>query len=1221
MRGGPLIGVESLALQGLPIDRLQLSHEKQSQLQDLAGNAMSSPVVGAAILAILIAGYPVLPPGQAGEDYPSNLHPPVREMNEDNLVPFDTNITACDPLSVAQVLDLAGKSFRLCLCEGRSFITKSRLQKCSSCRHTTCGNCGGNPCHEEYEPLDNGIIAQRILPSDFEEIIKRAIPMKMQVAGVTDEYLEKIFRQNIKDISRDSWGITINAVRMAFQSVLRFKSARRSEVWTIFYESAHARMELVIDSSKVQWLLFGKPLHTEPVNSRIRKLLSHPIARMKPEPHDITKGSWQLWLPCVYEIKASFVSHGELTPSFEDIMGLGRSLDTFVWNNCTISIPKQDAKRLDIDISGTYKLLQNCGTAEGSLYIKVDTETSSAPLFLFLDPDRVHDPKDDYFVFSTDKRRLAYDETRPVVARVEPGWRPQKFDKVDKEDAVGGMANIVKIFADGLWTDLHYARFKGTAGKQDELFCHARADLEILDNSDPRVQSPCQSHVAVLSCKATYPKSEYTQYMEDTWREIGTIEQKEFFMEFAWLMQRARVISGLDSWRIISNYTHIPCLLCAPAPPGIKWKLVTEQKRGNLTTRLVPFKNSKEAAKFEATLKKRVLPLITQVRIDSTGLAQLKIGFSPLALIHRAMAKLSSSLNTQLEVSWRLVTNDTTVAKLSLPKFEELKGNDSDSPARDPPGFKLKLRPEQLRSLGWMLKQEAAEVEPFLEEEVEECLIPSLGWRGEGRARRPVKVRGGLLADDVGFGKTATIIGLIDTQRERDAAAAEGPVQGRIRVKATLIMVPKHLCSQWRREIDKFIDASREYNVLVIWNLPFLQGCTIEQFQSADIIIASVKLCENEGYLLKIAEFAGVVELPKKSPWRATCTWYQDALNHMPRLIDELKNGGTRVPDMVKENLLASKEKAISAEFFAPSKRLRGQAYQDAKVNRVGSQKNRASEPTTSKRKRSPLAKDPQDTDSEDDTDAEDTDMQMSDVGKTKSKTTDFRQPSSRGKEPLTGSKRKRGNPRDTETEDSIDLDEIESQKSDTRKAKSKKTNVKNPDPFEIGLIARGKKSWVLMKCPLFELFEFSRLVVDEYTYVTGQVSLTLSNIKADSRWILSATPSLKDFADVKSIAGFLGINLGVDDFANGVVQAATVKRLLKDRTGKLSRIFLSYMLMCVVAEEFRSFKECHSAAWHKNRSSVAQRFVNHFVRKVSFGGKCTFTSANLSRMSPKPVT
>jgi len=48
-----LIGLEKLALQGFPVDDLNLDGFKESELQMLAGNAMSVPVVGALLLLVL----------------------------------------------------------------------------------------------------------------------------------------------------------------------------------------------------------------------------------------------------------------------------------------------------------------------------------------------------------------------------------------------------------------------------------------------------------------------------------------------------------------------------------------------------------------------------------------------------------------------------------------------------------------------------------------------------------------------------------------------------------------------------------------------------------------------------------------------------------------------------------------------------------------------------------------------------------------------------------------------------------------------------------------------------------------------------------------------------------------------------------------------------------------------------------------------------------------
>jgi len=79
-----------------------------------------------------------------------------------------------------------------------------------------------------------------------------------------------------------------------------------------------------------------------------------------------------------------------------------------------------------------------------------------------------------------------------------------------------------------------------------------------------------------------------------------------------------------------------------------------------------------------------------------------------------------------------------------------------------------------------------------------------MGWRAEGRAQVARDVRGGVLADAVGYGKTAITLGLID------ASPASPPMLERFKgkaidVKATLIVVPKHLMKQWPNELRKFL--------------------------------------------------------------------------------------------------------------------------------------------------------------------------------------------------------------------------------------------------------------------------------------------------------------------------------------------------------------------------------------------------------------------------------
>ncbi len=131
--------------------------------------------------------------------------------------------------------------------------------------------------------------------------------------------------------------------------------------------------------------------------------------------------------------------------------------------------------------------------------------------------------------------------------------------------------------------------------------------------------------------------------------------------------------------------------------------------------------------------------------------------------------------------------NFTPVISLNLPKFV-ISSNKLDKEHAQPPSFKVPLRREQLRSLEWMLKQESRNAAPFIEEEISESILDPLGWRAEGRAQRPVHIRGGVLADQVGYGKTAITLGLIDCAAKD--VEKEFKVMGRIKGKIMLKSTP-----------------------------------------------------------------------------------------------------------------------------------------------------------------------------------------------------------------------------------------------------------------------------------------------------------------------------------------------------------------------------------------------------------------------------------------------
>lgn len=1108
MRGGPLIGVEALALQGLPVDSLILTRESQAKLQDLAGNAMSSTVVGAAILSALIARFEVFERGDGIQE--ANSVPEITQTIDDPKADsFTTRFDAHVPLSAAAAIKAANQSFRACYCEGRSGVTVAALQKCKACGHTTCIKCGISPKHDyaKFSP-------DRIAPSEFEQQLKNALPMKVLLAGISiDDIIKAREDSGIEFTKADTkaFELSMDHVAQALESELRFHSLKRTEIWVVSYESTYSHLDLVFFLGHAEWRLYAKPDVDLPANDALREALQYPIARMRPTGDDLVIGQWQIWIPKAFKFNALVEGLGVPVPSFHNVLGIASAADSFVFPQYEITIPVDAEDFLEVDLSGVYTLHEDCGMSQGSLHVKVNAADPEKRTFLFHDPDRLGNHDDDTFVFSEDKRRLQHGEVRSRFARVDKKWRQTKFEmsleggvevikKGKKKISISEARHLdpMTCYVDGQWLDIENASLDLAHGTASGQFSRAAENFSITTSLND-----CREAHVVLQCEAALPEGEFSKYRKDNWLEIGELEQKQFFSEYAWLTEKARTIPGLDIWREVENQlAGHRCATCAPAIPNMKWRL--DEKR-----RIVPFEDPTEAAPFEIAMKGRPSPLVTQVCIDDAGNVNLKLAVNPQTLIHRAAAKLLGDDATSATLQWRLVTDYVAPPKMVFPAFT-LKNNDKDTPSSNPPRFKFTLRPEQQRSLHWMVQQEGENVEPFVEEEIEEATIPLLGWRAEGRASQAKVVRGGVLADQVGYGKTVTTLGLIDMQRTSDEKSSKEDVHGLIPIKATLILVPSQLPDQWFSEIRKFLPSS--YKVTVLKSLASVDKYSVEDFQEADIIIASWTICEGDNYLFKIAQFAGVLELPEKAPARAQSAWYANAMKKVAENVEVLKSKPSSLKKHIDSQLTEEGKSATDVEAYVPSKRLRGQAYQDYK-ERLQLQKTRLETAT------------------------------------------------------------------DLFGQDAVKVDVRADKKPETKKEFTVKPRK---DIFGLAKLTK-TSNYKGMRSPIFEIFRFSRVVVDEYAYVAGEESLTIANLRAAAKWVLSGTPPLQDFLDVKCMSRFLGINLGIDDFTAGVMNAQNIKTMTRNMTS---------------GEEFRTFNQKQSFAWHENRHKLAQRFLDKFVRQ-----------------------
>jgi hypothetical protein len=98
---------------------------------------------------------------------------------------------------------------------------------------------------------------------------------------------------------------------------------------------------------------------------------------------------------------------------------------------------------------------------------------------------------------------------------------------------------------------------------------------------------------------------------------------------------------------------------------------------------------------------------------------------------------------------------------------------------------------------------------------------------------------------------------------------------------------------------------------------------------------------------------------------------------------------------------------------------------------------------------------------------------------------------------------------------------------------------------------------------PLFHLFRFNRMVIDEYHYLDDHRypkpdvrAVAIKHVAAHKRWVLSRTPALANFSGVDQIASFLGIKLGRYFLGNGTVTTSSEITSKDDQT--LVESFLS---------------------------------------------------------------
>lgn len=915
---------------------------------------MTATVVGAGAISVLAVCPDILtgtkkPTSQPLDDAGSHQwEMRYSELQPKQVLKFDGS----DGSYLDELCNMAKASVRLCDCEGRSLTVLALIRKCKCCHHHCCEKCGNMPKHD-YELLWGNGAPLRTEPQEFQKRLRHAIPTRLEIGGFSAELLEG-FAQLLPNRSDPDWTLFSEAILLASKQEYRFESARRSHCWKITYNAAHSRLELVFDQEEVYWLLYGKPGQSEPGNSRVRKLLDLPLARltvrgktMRGEPmtaEKILEGSWEISLPISRTFSITVTPQGELTDSWEKKLGLqgDNFIDKQVYTSLHVAHTSDPAADLilDHDICGVYDLLENCGTACSSLHKKRPTaDAHDAPsLFLLLNADRIGPPDHDCYVFSTDTHRLAYGESRYVAAKIDSKWRPPYQGLHPRADHI--VASEAECTVSSRWESCLIS-LRPHEGLEDAYYRFPKGEISMpvfgtnqhLSTSSAEDIYGClhdTSTTALLSCEIPGQLADSVGWHVGRWRTMDQKSERQTAAAFAWLFARVKDLGDFGGdWRPLDSPPrgYQRCVACAPEPPKIMWTC----SRNTKTDKIIPYEDGREAGEFERKIKARPAPFLVQTYIDGgkKGTGQLLVGLNLPTLVHRALARLGNIADSDdVEIKWRLDTQYEVPTRYKLREFT-LANNERNLEANYAFPTGEMLRPEQKRSLQWMIGQEADNM-AFYEEEIEEATLPQLGWRAEVRVRRTRNIRGGILADEVGYGKTATTLALIDAQEKSAEEHAKSKRRGCIPVKATLILVPSHLVHQWIDQVRKFLGINHpgDSKLLVIEDVSKLGKISVGQIKEAVIVIVSWKVLSSPAYMARMSHFAALPQGPSSGE-RETDAWLTRACKNIDKHMGELVNDYQSPKDFAA--ILKSRLKAAHTDKdilrSVPTQRLKGAKY------------------------------------------------------------------------------------------------------------------------------------------------------------------------------------------------------------------------------------------------------------------------------------------------------
>ncbi|KAI0016002.1 hypothetical protein F4780DRAFT_783639 [Xylariomycetidae sp. FL0641] len=873
-------GVETMSLQGLPVDRQDLTRETQDQLRDLAGNAMSVPVVGAAMMSLFLglgaAGWEKFGKHVKAKAEQRLARAPAIDWPLGELSADYTDLTnQATSHRLNDLLELARRCRRYCYCNGQAKQEPSEFVQCQVCHTIRCKRCAGNPAHEFVSVK----IPDDLIPSESVQVsIMRLLP------GVVTDIFPRSPQRSHQRNTRTLIDGDFPILTCLWDATFYFEAVLVTEVISVAYRATSGgcafELRAVIDDTTVTWYLYLEPW-CDAATATWKRLdispadLKHPHDQDRPFARatiaDINGSplpdhrSWEVWsytqsvVPLIIKNNASLLS--VMKPSGGNQPELSAQ-----------------ARQMYAQVEGDYRPKPNCGVAEKSLYV-----CEPKRIFLFKDPAPVTPYDRDRFVFAGNCRRLEHHEhPREVLLRLPFAWTPpgKSDDNVDHVEAI----------LEGQWLEV---RASSQSVKRDSRIPPAQCTLI----NDEGLKLYHHQTVQLASMRF---------YRAGTDDEFGIVKKIQHG-------GNEYVLTRHDQTALNPFIAPFQVKVAGLLGVGTRMRI----DLGNLTAdnhcQMCTPQLYAQMTDFEDAMKRRELPFemrVSAAQADgwNNSLKQISVQYvlRPSVLAHQALAHLphgsAAYALSQFQGSQQCifeiqeldkypVLTNLTPFRLSI-RAPPGGSTEPEQPTGLRPG--TTLTDHQAKTFRLMMARERQGM-AFNEREQEELVMHSLNLRLVGTAERFISRYGGVIADDVGSGKTVVTLALIgnqqsfDQDRSKEIRAQSFPTA--VNLAATLVVVPNHLVGQWTDEAIRFLNIDRD-RVVAISGIKDLRGSNklAANLLKAVVVIVGTSVMNALEYHEALAAYSGAprparlqggTSKPRLIAGRAFEDWYVDAVGHL----------------------------------------------------------------------------------------------------------------------------------------------------------------------------------------------------------------------------------------------------------------------------------------------------------------------------------------------------